>query len=95
MRCFPADFAEKAEQTDARTLSQRSRHNCGVPIVIFPADLTTHEERTRRGPEICTRRHFGVIAEVVFPSEVTVRAETIPTTEDKLDRASGRQGGPG
>ena len=62
MRCFPADFAEKAEQTDARTLSQRSRHNCGVPIVIFPAELTTHEERTRRGPEICTRRHFGVIA---------------------------------
>ena len=56
LRSSPADAAEPPGQTDARTQSNRSRHLCGVAIVIFPAELATHEDRTRRGPEICTKR---------------------------------------
>ena len=44
----------RRNETDARTSSQRSRHNSGVAVVIFPAELTTHEGRTRLGPKIGT-----------------------------------------
>ena len=56
LRSSPADAAEPPGQTDARTQSNRSRHLCGVVIVIFPAELATLEDRARRGPEICTKR---------------------------------------
>ena len=44
----------RRNETDARTSSQRSRHNSGVAVVISPAELTTHEGRTRLGPKIGT-----------------------------------------
>ena len=88
--CSPAEFADQAAQTDTRTSSQRSRHSCGVAIVIFPAELTEHEERTRRGPKPCAKRQLGAVAYVMFPAEVTTYAKKIPTTADKLGRAPRR-----
>ena len=61
-RCSPADVAEQAGQTDARTSSQRSRRYCGVAIVIPRAELTTREGGTRRGTKVCARRQFGIVA---------------------------------
>ena len=62
LRCSPSDITEQAEQTDARTSSQRSRHYCGVAIVISPAGSTNNVEKTRRGPSVCAKRLFGSVA---------------------------------
>ena len=66
LRCSPADVAEQAEQTDARTSSSRSRHYFGVAIVFFPVEMTTRVVRGRRGPKICAKRHPGGAAGVIF-----------------------------
>ena len=61
--CFPpADVAEQAEQTDARTSRKGSRLFFGLATVIFPAELTARKDGTRRGPKICTERYFGIVA---------------------------------
>ena len=71
-RCSPAGVADQAEQTDARTSSQRSRHYCGVAIVIVPSESTTHMGRVSRGPDICTKRQFGGAVRVIFLAAVTM-----------------------
>ena len=95
MRCSPANIMGQAEQTDARTSSQRSRHSSGLAVVIFPAELTTREDRTRRGPNICTKRHFRIAAWVMYPAGASMHAEKIPTTADKLGRVPRWQRGLG
>ena len=83
----PANVAEQAGPTDARTSSQGGRLYRGVAIVISLAEMTTHDDRARRGPNTCTKHHFGIATQVIFPAEVTTFAQKIRTTAAKLDRA--------
>ena len=80
LRCPPADVAEKAGQTAARTSRNRSHRYCAVAIVTLPAGMTTHEAGTRGGPQICKEGHFGIFASGFFPAVVTM-------LEDKPDNS--------